>query len=296
MDALAWLYDRYAKDVHRFVFCLSGDQALAEDITSEVFLKVWDAPEPPRMGTARAYLFTIARNLFLNELRRRSRRTSLDVRLADGTPGPEPTTERNVKLAEVLDALQQLPELDRSALLMRALHELSYVEIGAALAPFAGCSSRQSASRATQAGASHRFDGVTPMNVTRDVILDLLPLYLAGDASDDTRTLVDEFLQSDPTLARFARRQSPDTPLAAVEATLPANHGAVTLHKARTLLWLRTLFLGFAVLFSLIPFTVISSPFTLRIYPPAMSIWLAALACWIGFVIVIRRLRLPPRP
>ncbi|MCX6025128.1 MAG: sigma-70 family RNA polymerase sigma factor [Chloroflexi bacterium] len=133
MDALAWLYAHYSEDVYRFILFLSGDQAVAEDITSEVFLRVWDAPEPTRPATARAYLIAIARNLFLNEIRRRSRRTSLDERLVDAAPGPEPAAERNAALTEAQQALQQLPEADRAALLMRALHQLSYTEIGTAL-------------------------------------------------------------------------------------------------------------------------------------------------------------------
>lgn len=48
---------------------------------------MWDAREPTRTATARAYLFAIARNLLQNEIRRRSRRTSLDERLADARPG-----------------------------------------------------------------------------------------------------------------------------------------------------------------------------------------------------------------
>ena len=44
------------------------------------------------------------------------------------------------------------------------------------------------------------------MNVTREVILDLLPLYLAGEASTQTRALVDEYLAQDPDLARLARQ------------------------------------------------------------------------------------------
>ena len=36
------------------------------------------------------------------------------------------------------------------------------------------------------------------MKVTRDVVTDLLPLYLSGDASDDTRRLVDDFMTTDP--------------------------------------------------------------------------------------------------
>lgn len=44
------------------------------------------------------------------------------------------------------------------------------------------------------------------MTVTRNVIYDLLPAYFAGEVSADTRTLVDEFLESDPELRRMADR------------------------------------------------------------------------------------------
>ena len=44
------------------------------------------------------------------------------------------------------------------------------------------------------------------MTVTRNVIYDLLPAYFAGEVSADTRTLVDEFLETDPELRRMADR------------------------------------------------------------------------------------------
>ena len=44
------------------------------------------------------------------------------------------------------------------------------------------------------------------MEVTRDVILDLLPLYQAGEVSDDTRALVEKYLETDPELADAAKR------------------------------------------------------------------------------------------
>ncbi len=45
------------------------------------------------------------------------------------------------------------------------------------------------------------------MNVTREVILDLLPVYLSGEASPATRALVEEFLQQDAQLAQRIRMQ-----------------------------------------------------------------------------------------
>ena len=46
------------------------------------------------------------------------------------------------------------------------------------------------------------------MDITRDVVLDLLPLYLADEVSEDSRTLVEKYLEMDPQLARIARQSS----------------------------------------------------------------------------------------
>lgn len=46
------------------------------------------------------------------------------------------------------------------------------------------------------------------MEITRNVILDLLPLYLADEVSEDTRTLVEEFLETDPQLANMAKQSA----------------------------------------------------------------------------------------
>ena len=55
------------------------------------------------------------------------------------------------------------------------------------------------------------------MEITRDVILDLLPLYLADEVSADTRALVEKHLEADPELARIAEQSaaelSKDTPI-----------------------------------------------------------------------------------
>ena len=46
------------------------------------------------------------------------------------------------------------------------------------------------------------------MEITRDVILDLLPLYLADEVSADTRALVEEYLETDPKLANLAQQST----------------------------------------------------------------------------------------
>ena len=42
------------------------------------------------------------------------------------------------------------------------------------------------------------------MEVTRDIVIDLMPLYQSGEASPDTRAAIEEFLRRDPSLAKIA--------------------------------------------------------------------------------------------
>src|SRR5262249_44512025 len=130
------LYESYSRDVYRFALYLSGDPALADDITSETFVRVWSSPEPIRLATVKGYLLTIARNQWLMERRQHSRRQGLDelnATLPDASPSVLRRVEVKDELGRVLRALQEFPEVDRAALLMRADEGLPYEEIAFAL-------------------------------------------------------------------------------------------------------------------------------------------------------------------
>ena len=79
MTDFSSLYRKYAPDVYRFALYLSNERGQAEDITSETFVRAWTSPEPIEMATVKGYRFTIARNLFLQGLRKKSRRVPLDA-------------------------------------------------------------------------------------------------------------------------------------------------------------------------------------------------------------------------
>jgi RNA polymerase sigma-70 factor (ECF subfamily) len=127
------MYRKYAPDVYRFALYLSGQPVEAEDITSETFVRAWASPQQIEMATVKAYLFTIARNLFQRGLRNKSRSVDLDINLRDHQPDPEIQALQKTELRLVLEALQQLPETDRAAVLMRALDDLHYDEIARVL-------------------------------------------------------------------------------------------------------------------------------------------------------------------
>lgn len=132
------LYKAYAKDVHRFAFLLCGNADDANDITLETFERAWLSDSEIRTETVKAYLFTIARNRFLDKWKKRKRHAPLNDAIPDTTPSPEEITSLKMDLQSTLKAMQQLPEIDRSVLILHAEEGLSYEEISRATGLTAG--------------------------------------------------------------------------------------------------------------------------------------------------------------
>jgi RNA polymerase sigma-70 factor (ECF subfamily) len=132
MPSFEDLYASYAADVYRFALFLSADEALAEDLTAETFVRVWTARDL-RVETVKAYLLAIVRNLYRQRLRSAKREVAMDASLADPHPGPEHDATTRDQLQWVMKRLHDLPETDCAALLMRVQQDMSYAEIAAAL-------------------------------------------------------------------------------------------------------------------------------------------------------------------
>ena len=96
------------------------------------------------------------------------------------------------------------------------------------------------------------------MNITREVITDLLPIYLSGEASADTQALVAEFLATDLEFARLVH--APNTVLRDSSPTLAQDRELATLKATRTVLRQRSYFLAFAIVFSLSAVAIRFSP------------------------------------
>ena len=86
------------------------------------------------------------------------------------------------------------------------------------------------------------------MEITRNVILDLLPLYLAQEVSTDTRTLVESYLETDPELASIVM-QSAKTELPGVPIPLTKEDRMEAYKEAKRLLLLRTLIIAVTISF-----------------------------------------------
>lgn len=123
------LYESYATEVYRFALWLAGDPYDAEDITSETFIRAWLHNSRIRTETLKAYLFAIARNVYLNQRRKRKNQVLLDDVYPDPAPGPDKMVESQLELQSVRGVLHTLHEIDRAAFILRVQHELPYDEI-----------------------------------------------------------------------------------------------------------------------------------------------------------------------
>jgi RNA polymerase sigma-70 factor, ECF subfamily len=114
------LYDEHATALWRYALRLTGDRARAEDVVQETLLRAWQHPNVTDDGelSARAWLFTVARNMIIDE--RRSLRFRQEVSSLDGPGFPEPAgpDEVNAALDRLLisNALAQLSAPHRAVL------------------------------------------------------------------------------------------------------------------------------------------------------------------------------------
>jgi RNA polymerase sigma-70 factor, ECF subfamily len=131
-DAFACLIHHYWDRLYRWLYHLTRDRHAAEDLTQESFLKALAAIQSFRAGSNfRAWVFRIARNNFVN-FKRSERRTKVqlpeDVAASD-IGGTETTTENREALVRIGQAVAELPEDFRAALLLRVNEGLSFREV-----------------------------------------------------------------------------------------------------------------------------------------------------------------------
>jgi len=149
------LYERHWRDVYRFALFLSGNPAHAEDLTSDTFVRAWNARGSIREATVRAYLLTITRNLWRDMERRNRRLVPLE------TAGDPAIAARGEGLAELGWTERQLELVaagDRAALLLHARDGLSYDEVARRLHISVGAV-KSRVFRARQALAAMRGEG-----------------------------------------------------------------------------------------------------------------------------------------
>jgi RNA polymerase sigma factor (sigma-70 family) len=130
------LFRGCAADVHAYAISLLGNRSAAEDVTALAFERLYRsrARLDRGRGTPRAWLFAIARNAALDELRRRRRRPQCELpEELSGDRGSEEALEQIVRRATVRDALLALPLREREVVLLKFHGQLSNSELARAL-------------------------------------------------------------------------------------------------------------------------------------------------------------------
>jgi RNA polymerase sigma factor (sigma-70 family) len=131
--AFAAIFDRYHQRLYRYCLAIVGDPQDAQDALQNTMVKVLRAlPGEERKLELRPWLYRIAHNESVELLRRRRETRPLDTELASpGASLAEDATTRE-RLRRLIADLDQLPERQRGALVMRELAGLDFAEIGAA--------------------------------------------------------------------------------------------------------------------------------------------------------------------
>lgn len=145
-DAAAFeeLFDRYAQAVGKFLYHLTWDREKAADGVQEVFLRLWrGARNWNDTGKFSTYLFQIAKNHWINELAKESRRirpvqtpsspddtdSSPMGNVPDTRPGPDGEVESREAREAVRDAVADLPDKLRVTFILGEFEGLKYAEV-----------------------------------------------------------------------------------------------------------------------------------------------------------------------
>jgi RNA polymerase sigma-70 factor (ECF subfamily) len=161
-EAFGRLYDHYVTMVHRYVYHRVGDRAMAEDVTSETFVRALRRIDSLSFQgrDVGAWLVTIARNIIRDHVK--SSRYRLEVSTADmrdadrATDGPEDAVVQHLTNQQLLICVQQLNAEQQECIVLRFLHGLSVAETAAIMGK------KDGAIKALQHRAVRRLAGLLP--------------------------------------------------------------------------------------------------------------------------------------
>ncbi len=121
--ALAEIYDRYSEPIYRYLYRIVGDAAQAEDLTSEVFVKLLHALETPRAPNdkLKGWLYRVAHNLAMDCFREQGKAITVELDeafLSDHESPPQEVEKRETR-QRLREALRKLTPAQQKVILLR---------------------------------------------------------------------------------------------------------------------------------------------------------------------------------
>lgn len=125
------LFDKYFKPIKNFIYYKVGDVGMAEDLAQDAFIKLWVNRDSIKKSTVKSYLYTIANNTTINQLKRNQLRYKFQNQLEISTEHENPEFQMMKKEyeAKLNGALSKIPEGSREVFLMNRIEGLKYREI-----------------------------------------------------------------------------------------------------------------------------------------------------------------------
>ena len=132
-NAFAEVYKFYLSRIYRFAFYLVNDEALAEDLTQEAFVKTWNyLPKfEESKGTIQSLLFAIVRNLVI-DYQRKKKEEKISQEAEGFIASSEDVVEdfsKAERIENVRKSLSVLPEDDREVIILRYFEDMGFAEI-----------------------------------------------------------------------------------------------------------------------------------------------------------------------
>lgn len=132
-EAFAFFYDKYVKNIYRFVYIKVSSREVAEDLTQEIFLKTWQhLVDKKQIDNFQAFIFRIARNSVVDYYRRHNRQSlPLEYLTEDSAMAPEQhlQTHQALEIEKILEDLKKLKPEQQEIIYLRFVEDLSVDDI-----------------------------------------------------------------------------------------------------------------------------------------------------------------------
>ena len=125
------LFDTHSKPLFNFIYYKCGDSNQAEDVVQEAFIKLWNNCTDVIFEKAKSFLYTVARNFFLNEVAHQKivlqHKSTLGPDRTDETP--QYLLEEKEFMSKLKKVMSDLPEKQREVFLLSRIDKKKYSEI-----------------------------------------------------------------------------------------------------------------------------------------------------------------------
>ncbi len=127
------IYDQYIEKIYRFIFLKVDSKEIAEDLTSETFLRAWEVFKNQKIENISAFLYQTAKNLIVDFYREREKTKIVSLKTNNFVNDSHQNFEQKIKLSFDLErikkALKELNEDYQNAIIWRYIDGLSIREV-----------------------------------------------------------------------------------------------------------------------------------------------------------------------